>query len=133
MRPVELAGLTAAAANCAASVIPPSAAALDKAWPLMGHADRWVRFAARIAVEHQPVDAWRSRVKADANLDLALNAALALARSGGAPDLGAIVTAADSAANSKDLRLRQDRLRVLHVAFARAHSSPSSSKMAVPL
>ena len=109
--------------------VAPSAAALDKAWPLMGHADRWVRYAARIAVEHQPVDAWRSRVKADANLDLALNAALALARSGGAPDLGAIVTAADSAANSKDLRLRQDRLRVLHVAFAR-HGKPDAAIVA---
>ena len=109
--------------------VAPSVAALDKAWPLMGHADRWVRYAARIAVEHQPVDAWRSRVKADANLDLALNAALALARSGGAPDLGAIVTAADSAANSKDLRLRQDRLRVLHVAFAR-HGKPDAATVA---
>ena len=109
--------------------VAPSADALDKAWPLMGHADRWVRYAARIAVEHQPVDAWRSRVKADANLDLALNAALALARSGGAPDLGAIVTAADSAANSKDLRLRQDRLRVLHVAFAR-HGKPDAATVA---
>ncbi len=101
--------------------VAPSAAALDKAWPLMGHPDRWVRYAARIAVEHQPVESWRARVKADANLDLALNAALALARSvkGGAPDLTAIVAAADSAAQTKDLRLRQDRLRVLHVAFAR--------------
>jgi putative heme-binding domain-containing protein len=109
--------------------VAPSAAALDKAWPLMGHADRWVRYAARIAVEHQPVDAWRARVKADANLDLALNAALALARSGGAPDLGAIVAATDSAANSKDLRVRQDRLRVLHVAFAR-HGKPDATTVA---
>ena len=109
--------------------VAPSAAALDKAWPLMGHPDRWVRYAARIAVEHQPVDAWRSRVKADANLDLALNAALALARSGGAPDLAAIVAAADSAANTKDLRVRQDRLRVLHVAFAR-HGKPDAATVA---
>jgi len=109
--------------------IAPSAAALDKAWPLMGHPDRWVRYAARIAVEHQPVDAWRSRVKADANLDLALNAALALARSGGAQDLAAIVAAADSAANTKDLRLRQDRLRVFHVAFAR-HGKPDAATVA---
>jgi putative heme-binding domain-containing protein len=109
--------------------VAPSAAALDKAWPLMGHADRWVRYAARIAVEHQPVDAWRSRVKADANLDLALNAALALARSGGAQDLAAIVAAADSAANTKDLRLRQDRLRVFHVAFSR-HGKPDAATVA---
>ena len=109
--------------------VAPSAAALDKAWPLMGHADRWVRYAARIAVEHQPVDSWRARVKADANLDLALNAALALARSGGAQDLAAIVAAADAAANTKDLRLRQDRLRVFHVAFSR-HGKPDAATVA---
>ena len=109
--------------------VAPSAAALAKAWPNMGHPDLWVRFAARIAVEHQPVDAWRARVKADANLDLALNAALALARSGGPQDLAAIVAAADSAAITKDLRLRQDRLRVFHVAFAR-HGRPDAATVA---
>jgi putative heme-binding domain-containing protein len=88
-----------------------------------------VRFAARIAVEHQPVDAWRARVKADANPDLALNAALALARSGGPQDLAAIVAAADSAANTKDLRQRQDRLRVFHVAFSR-HGRPDAAAVA---
>ena len=109
--------------------VAPSATALDKAWPLMGHPDRWVRYAARIAVEHQPVDAWRARVKADANPDLALNAALALARSGGPQDLAAIVAAADSAANTKDLRQRQDRLRVFHVAFSR-HGRPDAAAVA---
>ena len=109
--------------------VAPSAAALAKAWPLMGHPDRWVRYAARIAVEHQPVDAWRARVKADANPDLALNAALALARSGGPQDLAAIVAAADSAANTKDLRQRQDRLRVFHVAFSR-HGRPDAATVA---
>ncbi len=99
--------------------IAPSAAALDKAWPLMGHADCWVRFAARIAVEHQPVASWRARVKADANVDLAVNAAAALARCGEASDLAAIVAAADSAAKSKDLRQQQDRLRVFQIAFSR--------------
>ena len=109
--------------------VAPSAAALAKAWPLMGHPDRWVRYAARIAVEHQPVDAWRARVKADTNPDLALNAALALARSGGPQDLAAIVAAADSAANTKDLRQRQDRLRVFHVAFSR-HGRPDAAAVA---
>jgi putative heme-binding domain-containing protein len=85
----------------------------------MGHADRWVRFAARIAVEHQPVESWRARVKPDANVDLAVNAAAALARCGNKDDLAAIVAAADSAAKSKDLRQQQDRLRVFQIAFSR--------------
>ena len=106
--------------------VAPSAAALAKAWPLMGHPDRWVRYAARIAVEHQPVEAWRTRVKADANVDLALNASLALARSGGAQDLPAIVAAADTAAKAKDLRQQQDRQRVFQVAFSR-HGKPDAA------
>jgi putative heme-binding domain-containing protein len=109
--------------------MPPSAANLAKAWPLMGHPDRWVRYAARIAVEHQPVAQWRDRVKPDANADLALNAAVALARAGGKEDLPAIVAAADSAASSKELRLRQDRLRVFQVAFSR-HGQPDDATAA---
>ena len=102
---------------------PPSAAALEKAWPLMGHADRWVRFAARIVVETQPVDSWRNRVKPDANPDLALNAAIALARCGTKDDLPAIIAATESTAGNKTLRLQQDRLRVFQVAFSR-HGQP---------
>lgn len=108
---------------------PPSAAALAKAWPLMGHADRWVRFAARIAVEHQPVAGWRARVKAGPNADLALNAAAALARCGSKEDLPAIVAAADSAAAAKELSRQQDRLRVFQVAFSR-HGRPTAAEAA---
>jgi len=106
--------------------VAPSAAALAKAWPLMGHPDRWVRYAARIAVEHQPVEQWRSRVKPDANLDLALNAAVALARCGTKDDLSVIVAAAEAAAKSKDLRQLQDRQRVFQVAFSR-HGRPDDA------
>ena len=106
--------------------VAPSAAALAKAWPLMGHPDLWVRYAARIAVEHQPVAAWRAQVKAVANVDLALNAAVALARCGTKEDLPAIVAAADAAAKSKDVRIQQDRQRVFQVAFSR-HGRPDDA------
>lgn len=106
--------------------VAPSAAALAKAWPLMGHPDLWVRFAARIAVEHQPVASWRAQVKADANIDLALNAAVALARCGTKDDLSAIVAAADAAAKSKELRQQQDRQRVFQIAFSR-HGRPDDA------
>lgn len=106
--------------------VAPSAAALAKAWPLMGHPDRWVRYAARIAVEHQPVAAWRAQVKPDANFDLALNAAVALARCGTKDDLSVIVAAAEAAAKSKDLRQQQDRQRVFQVAFSR-HGRPDDA------
>ncbi|MEI7651467.1 MAG: c-type cytochrome [Verrucomicrobiota bacterium] len=109
--------------------VAPSATSLDKAWPLMGHADRWVRFAARIAVEHQPVEQWRARVKANDNPDLALNAAIALARCGAKEDLPAIIAATESTAGNKTLRLQQDRLRVYQVAFSR-HGQPDATTAA---
>ena len=109
--------------------VAPSAAVLAKAWPLMGHPDRWVRYAARIVVEHQPVAQWRAQVKASNNGDLALNAALALARCGGKEDLPAIVAAADAVAKSKDVRMQQDRQRVFQVAFSR-HGRPDDATAA---
>ncbi len=39
----------------------PDPAALDIAWPYLGHPDRFVRFAARVAIEHQPVAQWQNR------------------------------------------------------------------------
>ncbi|MBI1372775.1 MAG: c-type cytochrome [Phycisphaera sp.] len=58
----------------------PTPGAVDKAWPYLGQADRHIRFAARIALEHQPVDQWRDRALAEKNTDAALTALLALAR-----------------------------------------------------
>ena len=34
--------------------------AVNTAWQYLDHEDRWIRHAARIAVESQPVDAWRT-------------------------------------------------------------------------
>ncbi|MFZ9202176.1 MAG: c-type cytochrome [Opitutales bacterium] len=55
--------------------------ALDKAWPLMGHKDPWIRYAARIVVEAQPVELWKKALSAHSlNSVQGLNAALAYAR-----------------------------------------------------
>ena len=101
--------------------VAPSATALEKAWPLMGHADRWIRFAARIAVEHQPINGWRAKVaQVSGNPDFAINAALALTRAGTKEDLPAIMATIEKAnAKKPSLALQHDRLRALQVAFAR--------------
>jgi hypothetical protein len=57
-------------------------AVVEAAWPYLGHADRHVRFAARIAIEHQPVDTWAQRALAERDPVALIQAALALARSG---------------------------------------------------
>jgi putative heme-binding domain-containing protein len=58
----------------------PTEGAVERAWPHLGHADRFVRFAARIAIEHQPVEQWHDRALAKREPAAALTALLALAR-----------------------------------------------------
>jgi hypothetical protein len=39
----------------------PQTGAVDFAWPYLNHQDRFIRYAARIAVEDQPVAQWKDR------------------------------------------------------------------------
>ena len=68
---------------------------LDKIWRNLGSEDRFIRNAARIALEHQPVDGWSSRALAEEDPQTILSAVTALARNG-SPDLqGEILIALD--------------------------------------
>ena len=55
--------------------------ALDEAWAYLGHEDRLIRFAARIAVEHQPVKDWQEKALQERNPRASLTALMALIRS----------------------------------------------------
>ncbi|MDB5263665.1 MAG: heme-binding protein [Adhaeribacter sp.] len=52
------------------------------AWPYLKHEDRFIRYAARIAVEHQPVSQWQDRVLQEKDPIALTQAAIALARHG---------------------------------------------------
>lgn len=54
--------------------------AVAEAWPYLGHEDRYLRFAARVALEHQPADSWRERALTESQPHAAITAAIALAR-----------------------------------------------------
>ena len=58
-------------------------AAIDKAWPHLGHADRLVRWAARVAIERQPVQLWAARALQQTEPWAVLESGVALARMGG--------------------------------------------------
>ena len=58
------------------------AAAVEKAWPHLAHADRQIRYAARIAVENQDVALWREKVFAEKNPRATIYGAIALSRHG---------------------------------------------------
>ncbi len=55
---------------------------VDQAWPHLSHSDRFVRWAARVAIERQPLGLWVQRALAEGNSQAALEALLALVRLG---------------------------------------------------
>ncbi len=59
-------------------------AAVNAAWPFLGSEDRFLRAAARVAVETQPVELWADRVVAETDPQRVITAAVALARQGDA-------------------------------------------------
>jgi hypothetical protein len=59
-----------------------SAAGLEKAWSNLNHPDRFVQYAARVAVEHQPVATWKAKALAETNPTSKIQAILALAHQG---------------------------------------------------
>ena len=56
--------------------------AVDAAWPHLASADRFLRNAARVAIESQPVATWEEKVFAEKDAQACITAAVALARSG---------------------------------------------------
>lgn len=67
------------------------AAAVEQAWPYLSHSDRAVRYAARIAVEHQPADSWINRALNENEPRRSIAAMIALARCGNRELQSAIV------------------------------------------
>ncbi|HAV65518.1 MAG TPA: heme-binding protein, partial [Verrucomicrobiales bacterium] len=55
-------------------------AALKTAWKHLSHDDRSVRYAARVAIEWQPVGEWREQALAERDPDRAIQGIIALAR-----------------------------------------------------
>jgi putative heme-binding domain-containing protein len=94
--------------------------AVKDAWKYLGHSDRYLRFAARIAIEWQPVNTWQAKALSEKNPVAATHALLALARAGDKTVLPELLAALDRIDWSKltDSQ-RTDFTRVYHVAFAR--------------
>ena len=56
--------------------------AVDSCWEYLDHHDRWIRHAARVALEHQPVEKWQERLWNESRVDRWLPATLAIVRIG---------------------------------------------------
>ena len=94
--------------------------AVAKAWPYLGHGDRYVRWAARVAIEHQPSAQWAEQALGEKEPQAALEALMALARCGDKalqPKLIAALSRLEFAKLTPSLRLQL--LRVWELTFTR--------------
>ncbi len=66
-------------------------AAVDAAWPHLASPDRFLRNAARVAIESQPVATWAEKVFREKDPQACITAAVALARSGKAEHRGRLL------------------------------------------
>ena len=92
----------------------------------LDHEDRFIRYAARVALENQPFAEWRASAFATTEPKAILNAMMAVAHQGSAKDLGPLLEKLstlklDSLNESEQLF----GLRTLEIAFAR-HGEPST-------
>lgn len=58
-------------------------AAIDAAWPHLSNPDRFIRFAARTAIEHQPLETWTDKALTESDPAKQVTALLALSRVAG--------------------------------------------------
>lgn len=100
--------------------------ALDFIWPHLNSPDRAIRYAARIALEAQPVASWRTRALEEKSADGGLAALLALARLGGKSAQDECLRALGKwPLASLAERQQLDKVRVIQVSIAR-HGLPSA-------
>lgn len=99
----------------------PREGAVDFVWPYLGHSDRFLRYAARIALEHQPASSWQERALAEKNPHALITAVVGLARVGDASLQGKILEALGDTLEWDELTVTQrlEGLRALGLVFIR--------------
>ena len=94
--------------------------ALDFIWPHLNSPDRSLRFAARVALEAQPVTTWQTRALEEKSADGGITALLALARLGGKSAQDECLRALGKwPLASLSERQQLDKIRVIQVSIAR--------------
>lgn len=97
-----------------------AAQVVKEAWPMLKHEDRFVRYAARVAIERMPVASWRDLIWKEQDAQAILEGCLALTRCGQPEDQMPILTKLhelQSAGLSRDQRLHL--LRTVGLSFMR--------------
>jgi putative heme-binding domain-containing protein len=98
----------------------PNPAVIALAWPQLKNPDRFVRYAARIAIEHQPVKEWQNLVLMEKEPVVLINGMIALARHGNKNLEGKMFNALETLHyNEIPAPLQIDLLRVFELTLAR--------------
>ncbi len=106
--------------------------AVEIAWPHLSSKDRFVQYAARIAIEHRPTSEWAARALGEQNPRAVIAAMVALARCGDKPMQDTMIEALGRV-HWKQLS-NQDRLALLRaygLAFTRMGPPSAASRAAV--
>ncbi len=98
-----------------------AAGVVDTAWPHLDNPDRFVRTAARIAIERQPADAWIARLRGETRPNALIEGSVALARTSQRPDTQQAVFEALGRLHGNELTVDQHlaALRALQLTFIR--------------
>jgi len=106
---------------------------IDVVWPSLSSEDRWIRYAARTALEFQDVAAWKDRALAETNPFGGLTALLALARCG-PPETQRDLLMALKKFPLSSLTEEQEllKLRVIELSFSRqGRPAPDLAQLAI--
>ena len=96
------------------------AAVIALAWPYLDHPDRFIRYAARIAIENQPVETWQQKALAETRPTAFIHGLIALARQGDEVlQLPILARLATFDADSLPEALRIDLLRAIQLICIR--------------
>ncbi len=110
----------------------PTAGAVETAWPYLKDNDRFIRYAARIAIEGQPVAEWQDKTINEKDPVILSQAAIALARRGNPVVKKQLLTALTSSNYAKLTETQQlDMLRAIELVFTRMGEPDEEEKTMV--
>ncbi len=110
----------------------PTPGAVNEAWPYLKDKDRFIRYAARIAVEAQPLSEWADKTIKEKDPVILTNAAIGLARRGDAKIKKQLLTALTSVNYAGLTEPQQlDLMRAIELVFTRMGAPDAAEKDAV--
>jgi putative heme-binding domain-containing protein len=107
-------------------------AAVAAALPQLANSDRFIRYAARIALEHQPLEAWATKGLGLADPLARIHAAIAVARQGEPAMQPQLLAALDSVDPAKlDTASKVDLVRAYELAMIRLGDPPAEARATI--